>query len=298
MNYKLDDVFEIVNIGKDDRPVEIVIPVRNEEFRVDYQIKGLKDNFKLVYLDGGSTDQTVKILIENDCTVYRRKDPFVGACYGKQSTSLAQEIFDAQNGTSWCIAFYINYVSRADFILRLWADEYIKKDVQLQILDYLRKENKSFCGARRDWFYGERLNIVATYPLCFRPSEAIWDDKILHSDLLSNNPNISSKIFEVEHFSQCSSKENIPKLAKYTSAEIERITGGRKSYYPVFKRYFLTLLIPVKHWRKYKSIKLFFVDILLHLLDCTIGHIIYLERYILKNKNDQNEIFKKFTNDN
>jgi glycosyltransferase involved in cell wall biosynthesis len=298
MKFKIEDVFELVHKGKDDRPVEIVIPVKNEDFRVDYQIKGLKDNFKLVYLDGGSTDQTIKILIENDCTVYRRKDPFVGACYGKQSTSLAQEIFDAQNGTSWCISFYINYVSGADFILRLWADEYIRKDVQLQILEYLKNEKKGIYGARRDWFYGERLNIVASYPLCFRPSEAIWDDKVLHSDLLTKNPAISDKIFEVEHFSQCSSKENIAKLAKYTSAEIERITEGKKIYYPVFKRYFLTLLIPVKHWRKYKSMKLFFIDMLLHLVDCTIGHIFYIERYMLKNKDEQNKIFKQFTNTN
>lgn len=282
-----------------DNDIEIVIPVRNESRRIESQILNLKENFSLVFLDGGSTDGTIDIIKKHNCTVYLRKDPYSGSKYGLQADELAQSIFDAQNGTSWCIAFYINNVSSAKYILRLWADEYIQEKNQNLIKRYLA-EDSIFRGSRIDWFYGIRLRSVAVYPICFRPGEAIWDDKILHSDVLSSNPlqETQQTLIDVEHYSLCSTANNIGKWIKYTESEIIRLTVLNKSYRNIFHRYFLNMFRPIYHVRKYKSIKLFFIDLLLHIMDGLMGHIIYFEKYFLNSTEEQLKLFDRFSSDN
>lgn len=288
-------VFTQLHKSNNDNIYEIVIPVRNESFRLKYLIEGLKDNFKLVFLDGGSTDNTVDLIKSYDCDVYQRNDPKI---YGKQDNQLAQDIFDAQNGTSWCIAYYINNVSKAKFIIRLWADEYINKNDQRRILDYFNSDRVNVVGRRVDWLYGYRIGSPTSCIISYCPGEAVWDDKILHSDVVSLSNDSHLLHVQVEHFSVGDTLQNIGKLAKYTKAEVSRITGNRKKYSPVFYRYGLMLFAPIKHFRKYTNFKLFLIGFLLQLLDCVVGHIIFFEMYYLNDHEKQNEIYQSYTENN
>lgn len=296
--FSTSDVFTWHHESTDCRELEIVIPVKNEANRIGYLIKNLIGNFKLVFLDGGSTDGTLDIIKSYDCDILLRNDPYKYG-YGFQKDLLAQKIFDAQNGTSWCLAYYINYVSKAKIILRLWADEYINREEQQKLVSHYSTNMDNITGVRIDWFYGHRLGPVAKYPLSFKPGEAVWDDKVLHSDLLNISDESKDMLILVEHFSLCDTVANASKWARYTVAELERITEGKKfRYLPVSYRYGLKVLVPVKQFYKYKSLKLFTIALMLQIMDCIMGHILYFELNSLPCSKMQNEIYKHYAENN
>lgn len=296
LNFSETEVFTLLHKSSNSNKIEIVIPVRNEEQRLKYLIEGLRDNFKLIFLDGGSTDNTVELIKSYDCDVYLRNDP---KYYGVQTNPLAQSIFDAQNGTSWCMAYYINNISEADFILRLWADEYINKIDQIKIISYLKTTGGNIKSNRADWLYGHRIGSPTKYIISYRPGEAVWDDKVLHSDILSLSNEKNFITVEVEQFCLNDTAAQIVKISKYTKAEILRITKNKKFKYPsVGYRYGLMILSPFKHYRRYPTFKLFFITFLWQLMDCLIGHIIYFEMFYLNNNEVQNNIYEKYVKEN
>ena len=298
IEFKFEDVFTWVHKSEDNRKIKIIIPVFNEASRIDYLIENMIGDFKIVFLDGGSTDETINIIKSYDCDILLRNDPYING-YGIQKNKLAQKIFDGQNGTSWCIAYYINHVSNAYFTLRLWADEYINKEERSKVISHFKKGGGNLTGVRMDWFYGQRLAPVAYYPLSFRKGEAVWDDKVLHSDLLRQSDEVSLQEIVVEHFSLCDTGLNISRWTKYTVAELERITVGRKyKYPPVFYRYGLMFFSPIKNIRKYKSVKLFLIALLLQAMDCIMGHVLFIERFYLLSAKEQNDKYKGYADNN
>ena len=277
--------------SSDCRPFEIVFSVYNEQDRVRNLIDSHVGTFKLVFLDGGSTDNTHSIIISADCDLFLRPDfrsfpPF--------SDKLSQAIFTAQNGTSYFVAEYINKYSKASFCLFMWADEYIEPCTQLSIVEYFLSNQLNINAVRIDWVYGSLFGSVATYQFSFRPGEACWDSKRLHSDVIPLLHSKSLVSFPVQHFSDTSISGTTGKLGNYTYAEVIRLCGKSRSYLPIFRRYGLQILIPFKRLLRYRSPFHFFIALLLILFDCILGHITYFEIYFLPSLTEQRRQFAKY----
>jgi len=268
-------MLKTINLGTDNREIEFVIPVKNEELRIEGIIKNLISSFKVTILDGASSDKTVEIAKAYNCDIYLREFNVNEL----ELTELGKQIYIAQNGTSHAIAYYINNISRSKLILRLWCDELISKENKVRILEN-KNEDIIFIAKRYDWFYGTRLNTPAAYyPFSFKPGGALWDDKVLHSDLINIDKNNTRKIYiDIEHFNIFNIAENTGKLGVYTKTDVMQIIYENKfTNLKIIYRFGIMLLSNFKHFRKWPSLGLFIAAILLRLIDMVMGILIFHE---------------------
>jgi len=275
-----DDLTQL-HSSSDKRQYEIIFSVYNEEVNIERMILAHIYNFKLVFLDGGSTDRTRDIIISHDCDLYERPQYLQRHSHGDH---LADLIFRAQHGTSYYLSHYINNYSRAKRCIFMWADEVILPRDQEKILSIFSTDKTDFITNRIDWFYGTCIGLSAKYQGSFAPGFmecCKWDSQLLHSMLIPTNPLPGLPNVNIQHFTELSFRSSIPKLGKYTEAEVYRLCGPTGNYIPLIRRYVLQVLVPIRHYRRYPTIKHFLVAILYYSFDSILGHLVYFEMYHL-----------------
>ena len=207
--------------------LEIVIPVFNEENRIDNILNYYKE-FDIVLLDGGSTDQTINKAIESGVTVYSR----VGEACGENH-----------------FTYYVNFVSKSGYCFYMMADELIDINNLTKAAEHLKNKN-TIIGVRKiEWIYGAEPKIRRSpskgMPRGFCKGFAIYDPYNLHNSLLYN-PNdglhFEMIVYDLHHLHIKNIKKEYGKYGGYIDIEIKQLiqTGApiskycRKFIIPIF----------------------------------------------------------------
>ncbi len=273
----------MLDLIKDNRSgsrLEIVVPTFNEEKRIGNILRYYSDSFDVVLLDGGSTDQTVRMAIEAGATVFRRIGQAVGDIH---------------------FVYYVNEVSKSGLCFYLFADEFIESSDMKEVYRELRDNCSLVMCRKAEWFYGKRmLTLNHMERRGFRKGCARHDPDTLHENLKAidlPDEQICRHLFNLYHLQIWSVRGLFGKMGIYCYTEVEQFHRTKRTFRRFFRRYVVSLFgFPfLKVWRERNiglARALFFS--LVDLSELVIATLSWLELRFLMSAEEQLAYYSNF----
>lgn len=200
--------------------MEIVIPTFNEEKRLGNILGYYGQEFDIVLLDDGSTDNTLDLAKKSGATIYRR----VGVGYSEMH-----------------FAHYVNELTKSGYCFLMFMDEFIRKSDLREVYARLQAQDCIVMGRRIDWAYGYRLNNIFGFsPRGFARGEAVYDPTSIHASLkhIRERDKKSPRLFfDVHHLSLYSMRDYFCKASAYMYDEISLFRQSNKPLTKYLRRF-------------------------------------------------------------
>lgn len=209
---RIANLFPVENIAPGRPKVSAVIITLNEEKIIRKTLSKLYWCDEILIIDSGSTDNTLSICREFNCSIQHRK--FTG--FGGQK----------QYGVS---------LAKNDWILCLDADEVLSDRVISEIQHELQETNIGFAGFRipralvfmdSRFHFGREANDFVVRLFC--RTQGNWDGAIVHEkvELRGEVKNLKGKIF---HYSYSDYAQFLKKIDLYSTLGAQRAAGQKKA---------------------------------------------------------------------
>lgn len=205
------------------KKLEIVIPVLNEYKRIKYLKLYYEDNFDIVLLDGGSSDDIINYSKELNLTLFSR----IGDSFGENH-----------------FVYYCNQLSKSRLTFYMMADEFINIDNLKEIEYKLRYEEYSVDVLKIEWLFCQQHNnknkfIGFTRGVC--SGFAIYDSSNIHDSLnpksICNKSKDKKILYQLNHFHIRSIEKDYGKYGRYIKLDIENILKTNHKIISFFKRF-------------------------------------------------------------
>lgn len=276
-------MLELIVDNRSGTKLELVIPVYNEEKRLDNLLRYYGMDFDFVLLDGGSTDGTLGMASQRGCTVYRRR--------GRESVGENHYVY------------YVNEVTKSGYCFYLMADEFISHQ-DLLTAHKLLQEEECYIGIRKiEWIYGEapktaKVSRHLPTPRGLRRGRARYDSCRLHNSLHYLPPadgSVKYYVFDLDHLHIKSVKAEFGKFGNYTDTEISVFISNNGGIYPYFRRYIVSFVLQA-FWRIWfnkttferKMVKIAELLVYMHL-----AFLCWLEHKYMPSPGEQMEIYSR-----
>ncbi len=272
-------VLNLVHDNRSGNRLEIVVPTFNEERKIGNILKCYGQDFDVVLLDDGSTDNTVAIAIEAGASVYTRMGETVGENH---------------------FVHYVNEVSKSGYCFYMFADEFIKKSELHAAFSALKVQPCVILGKRIDWAYGKRIvSPSSSTPRGLCKGSAIYNPNRLHASLEYIKAPAAPRVleFDVHHLHIWSMKDYFGQAGKYAYLEVEQFRKQAKPILHLLRRYAISelLMLPRRLWRERKQgVAFLFWMFVMSLTVSLLAVLSWLEQRFLNRPEEQLQIYAKF----
>lgn len=223
----------LVHDNRSGEKLEIVIPVFNEEKRINNILNYYKE-FDIVLMDDGSTDRTIEMAIQGGASVCMKEEKAVGESH---------------------FVYYANKITKSGYCFYMMADEFIEKDDLKEAARHLQSENTVIGVRKIEWIYGEEPKTKRSPTLGmargFRRGSAAYDPYCLHNSLhYINNFDVPMKMFiyDLHHLHIKTIKKEYGKFGRYLDTEIRQRREKKATFYQYFRRFFVPIMVLI-FWR-------------------------------------------------
>ncbi len=214
--------------------LEIVIPVFNEENRIDNILNYYGANFDIVLMDAGSSDRTIEMAIQGGASVYERLGEDAGENH---------------------FTFYTNKITKSGYCFYMMADEFIKKSDLKEAYRYLQSGNIVIAVRKIEWIFGEepkaKMSPASGMVRGLQRNCAAYDPFKMHDSLRYIDNSFAPKkmiVYDLHHLHIKSVKNEYGKFGRYLYIEMSQFIKTGATLYQYFRRYVAPIVIFV-FWR-------------------------------------------------
>ena len=230
-------ILQLIKDYRTGNKLEIIIPVYNEEARIDNILSYYGKDFDVVIFDGGSTDRTVAKAVQAQATVFQRLDKQV---------------------TEKHFAYYVNNETKSKCCFYIFIDEYIDRVHLFDAYDKIKIEAYVILGRRYDWLYGKRMPFdMGITPRGLYKGCARYNPHNLHKGLEYIHSSVDSKkevVYDIEHFHIWDCKKYFGTAGNYAYIEVKQYLGENNSRWLFTKRFLMPLLsYPLRRFWRIKN---------------------------------------------
>lgn len=194
---------ELIVDNRSGSKLEIVFPTFNEQVRIANLLTLYSSDFDIVIMDGGSTDNTCKLVEKSGGTVYRRVGDGVGENH---------------------YVFYVNKLCKSGRCFYMMCDEYAELIDLHKASDFLLLQGAQVLGRRIDSFYGDQARkATCVAPKGFRKGDAVYNPKIYHNTLFYKKMSTKRLTIDVLHLHVNSIKADYGKYGYYIYYEMVQL---------------------------------------------------------------------------
>lgn len=260
--------------------LELVLQVFNEESRIN-SLLSYYDEFDIVLLDGGSTDKTKELAINNGATIFNRTGPHVGESH---------------------FVLYLNGLSKSRLCFYMMADEFVSLEDLRSAEYFLQTDDSVVCVNKIEWMYcNRRLPSSRRSKLAlvrgFRAGSGVYDPSSFHDSLkYSQGKHYRHIVIDLNHLHIKSVADEYGKVGRYLVIELDCFTKSGAGLLALGKRY-LKPVVAIVFWRAWRldaslANKLFYI--LEHIVSGLLAIMVWLEVRYFPNSSRQIEIYSRF----
>ena len=264
----------IISDRRSGTKLELIVPTYNESENLRRIIAAYNEIADIVIIDDGSSDDTVKLAIESNCTVYKRNRDI-------EPVSFAP--------TEVPITFYVNNLTLSGKCAKLDADELISlKDFE-QLFSLLNHCD-IVLGKRIDVISGIQLNYTdAVFPIAFNKGSIQCINR-LHSAIQPlEGKTCANIIFKNYHLDLVLEDERFGKMGRYCLWEITRVSKDVITTKGFYRRFFIPIFtFSIRNFTKHHP-KFYFHYILKQIMEFLLAIVIVQNRKLFGDKEHQKE---------